>query len=68
MKEKLRSPMLWASIISTLLLILSATGIINIEDSALNTITNSILSILSIMGIITSPSQSNPNDKNQKDS
>ncbi|MEG1058760.1 MAG: phage holin [Clostridia bacterium] len=68
MKEKLRSPMLWASIISTLLLILSATGIINIEDSALNTITNSILSILSIMGIITSPSQSNPNDKNKKDS
>ncbi|MEG2310894.1 MAG: phage holin [Clostridia bacterium] len=67
MREKLKNPILWASIISTILLILSATGVIKIEDSTANTIVNSILSILSLMGVINSPSQLYTKDNEKND-
>lgn len=55
MKERLKNPVLWGSILSTIFLILSASGIINISDSTLNTIINSILSILALVGVINNP-------------
>lgn len=74
MKEKLKNPVLWGSILSTIFLILSALGIINISDQVLNTIINSILSILALVGIINSPKENkdyistNSNNNIQDDS
>lgn len=66
MKDNLKNPVLWGSILSTIFLILSALGIIHISDQVLSTIVNSILSILALLGIINNPSSSSNAEQNEK--
>lgn len=61
MKERLKNPILWGSILSTIFLILSAAGVISIPDTTINVIVNSILSVLALIGVINSPTDSQSN-------
>ncbi len=60
MSNRFKSPVLWGSWISTILLTLKIFGIIQIEDSMIDTITTGILSAISLFGIA-----NNPTDKNK---
>ncbi len=53
--EKLRNPILISSILSTVFLILTGLDIIHFSDNTINIIINSIMSILSILGVLNAP-------------
>jgi phi LC3 family holin len=65
MKERLKNPILWGSILSTIFLILSALKVISIPDNTVNVIVNSILSILALIGVINSPTQTISNSSSE---
>lgn len=71
MKQNFKNPVLWSSILSTIFLIFSALGLVHFSDQALNTLINSILSILSIIGILNNPAENTDynisNSTNNKD-
>ncbi len=56
--DKLRNPILISSLLSTFFLILSGFNIIKITDNTINIIVNSIMSILSFLGVLHVPSKS----------
>lgn len=53
--KKLKNPIVISSILSTIFMILSGLDIINITDSKINIIINSIMSILTILGVLNAP-------------
>ncbi|MEG1009555.1 MAG: holin [Clostridia bacterium] len=62
-KDNLRNPILISSILSTIFLILSSFNIIHIPDETINTIINSIMSVLVLLGVLTTPSTNDPEKK-----
>lgn len=60
MKNKFKNKFLWVSIASLILLILSNSGILNkigISEMSVKIITDSILSILVLLGILNNPDE-----------
>jgi uncharacterized membrane protein len=53
--DKFRNPILISSILSTTFLILSGLDIIHISDDTINVLVNSIMSILSVLGVLNVP-------------
>ena len=51
----IRNPILVGSLLSTMFLMLSCLNVIHIADSTINTIVNSIMSIISILGGLNAP-------------
>ena len=54
-QNRLKSPVLWSSLIAAIALLLKGFGIYEIENSMLNDITNIVLTLLTAFGIINNP-------------
>ena len=54
-QSRWKSPALYASIISFIVLMLNLSGIVAIDNTTLDAIINSILSLLIIFGIVNNP-------------
>lgn len=54
-QNRIKSPVLWTSLISALFLILKGLGIYEIDNELLSKITDIVLSILTAFGIINNP-------------
>jgi phi LC3 family holin len=54
-RNRIKSPVLWTSLISALFLILKGLGIYEIDNELLSKITDIVLSILTAFGIINNP-------------
>ena len=54
-QSRLKSPVLWTSLISALFLILKGLGIYEIDNESLSTIIDIVLTILTFFGIVNNP-------------
>ena len=58
-QNRFKSPVLWTSILAAIALLLKGFGVYEIDDATLNTVTSILLSILTMFGIVNSPSSKN---------